>query len=120
MEFSKTFKLYVFKDKGTSDLTIKVSEQYAQTFNLPTLVLQEMLDNYSILGKGFDKEINGSYWLVQLKMQSPEPRIPCAYVRISVYHNGIGHQYRISPDDMIELKKDLFYQLHNKMYWDIG
>jgi len=117
MNFSKTFKLYVFKDKGTSDLTIMVSEQYAQTFNLPTPVLQEMLETY-YAGEGFVKDISNQHWLVQLKWHTPEPRVPCAYVRISIYHNGIGHQYRISPDDMIALKKDLFYQQNNRMYWD--
>jgi hypothetical protein len=35
-----------------------------------------------------------------------------------VYTGGVGHQYRIDPEDMLELKKDLFYQLNNKMYWD--
>ena len=117
LTFTKTFKLYVFKDKASADLTIRVTKNYAQTFNISLVDLQEIVNTYDI-GAGFNKNINGQFWLVQLKLCTPRPQTPNTYVRFSVYIGGVGHQYRIDPEDMLELKKDLFYQLNNKMYWD--
>jgi hypothetical protein len=115
--FSKTFKLYVFKDKGTADLTIKVTDNFAQTYHIPVDTLQEIVDQFDV-GQGWQGSVNGNFWLAQQKYSTPRTQTPNTYVRISVYINGVGHQYRIDPDDMLELRKDLFYQRNNPMYWD--
>lgn len=118
LPFSKTLKLYVFKDKDLADLTIRVNDNYAQTYSIPVATMKEILQRWRD-PDGFTGHINGAFWCFQLKHYSPRPvQTPATYVRISIYYSGCGHQFRVDPDDMLALEKDFFYQLNNKMYWD--
>ena len=118
LPFSKTLKLYVFKDKDLADLTLRVNDCYAQTYPIPLSSMKEILAQWKE-PNGFTGNINGTFWCVQLKHHSPRPvQTPASYVRISIYHGGCGHQFRVDADDMLALEKDFFYQINNHMYWD--
>ena len=116
LPFTKTFKLYLFKNENRVDLSIKVTDTYVQTFSLSTDDMQDLIRNWRI---EFKRQIQGSFWLVQHKKYSPRPNPePANYVRFSVYNGGVGHNFRVTVDDMLSIEKEFSYQLNNKMYWD--
>jgi len=114
--FTKTFKLYLFKKESRVELSIKITDTYVQTFSLSVDDMQDLISNWRT---EFKRQIQGTFWLVQHKKYSPRPNPePANYVRFSVYNGGIGHNFRVTADDMLALEKEFSYQLNNKMYWD--
>lgn len=118
LTFSKLFKLYIFKDRNQAELAIRVSDTYVQTFTLPIDSLKQILTQWNT-PQGFNDRIQGNHWTVQHKRNAPRPTSePCSYVRFAVFINWVGHNFRVDATDMIDLEKDFYYQINNKMYWD--
>jgi hypothetical protein len=118
LNFTKTFKLYVFKEDNRADLAIRVNDHYVQTYNLNIDDLKSILSNWRE-PQGFSGKINDNFWAVQYKSYSPRPvQSQVSYVRFSIFINGVGHNFRVDADDMLALEKDFFYQINNRMYWD--
>jgi len=46
LAFDRTFKIYLFKDKGRVDLTIKVTDSYAHTYQIDKADLENLLANW--------------------------------------------------------------------------
>ena len=118
LNFTKTLKLYVFKEQKRVDLTIRVSDNYAQGYHMTTDQMTEMLANWN-KETGFNAEVNGHNWLVINKHYAPRPNCePASYVRFSVSRLGNSQHFRLSPSDMYDLEKDFFFQMNNRMHWD--
>lgn len=116
--FKKLFKLYVFKNKQQIDLSIRVTEEYVQTYTLSISKFTELLSTWNTTG--FSKQVDdGHYWVVEHKHNAPRPSTEqVSYVRLSISKNGVVHHFRVDADDIIDLEKDFYYQLNNKMHWD--
>jgi hypothetical protein len=118
LNFTKTFKLYVFKKDGRVDIAIRIANHYVQTYNLSIDEMKELLSKWDT-PEGFNQKINNMSWMVQHKKSSPRPvQTPVDYVRFSIFINGVGNNFRVDADDMLALEKDFFYQINNRMYWD--
>ena len=117
LEFTKPLKLYVFKDRESVDLSIRVSEAHAHTWSLPQAVFADIVANWRNQ-KGHSFQHNNNAWFIQYKKQTPGPEwAPASYVRISIGGNPMFN-YRVDYEDMVALERDYFYQCHNQMYWD--
>ena len=118
LNFTKTLKLYVFKDQNRVELTIRISDQYAQGYHMTIEEMKDMLAKWNT-DKGFNVDLNGHNWLVVNKHHAPRPNCePASYVRFSVSKNGNTQHFRLNPSDLFDLEKDFFFQMNNKMFWD--
>ena len=118
LAFDRTFKIYLFKDTQGVDLTIRIADNYAHTYSLGKVDLENLLANWQEpLGYSFKfGHISGS---IQHKKSTPRPiSAPADYVRITMYSGGIQHQYRVDAADIEQLEKDFEYQCNNVMFWD--
>jgi hypothetical protein len=116
--FSDNLKIYVFKEKQTVSFSIKVSDNFVNTFELDINDFEKILDKWKSPG-GFDEMLKNHWWTLCYKKTTPRPECsPASYVRISVSVNNQQFNYRVDYSDMIRLEKDYFYQKNNKMYWD--
>ena len=117
LEFDKTFKIYLFKDKDTVDWTIKISNSYAHTYTLTKNDMMLFLANWDTEA-GYSFNIVNGGGFVQHKKTTPRPESASAdYVRITIW-SGIQHQYRVNTADMMDLASNFDYQCRNKMFWD--
>ena len=117
LAFNKTFKIYLFKDKKSVDLTIRIADNYAHTYTISQLDMEALLKNWDTPG-GYSFKLGNSTGFIQHKTTTPRPTsAPADYVRISIWA-GIQHQYRVDSRDMIELEEDFGYQCNNTMFWD--
>ena len=116
--FTHPLKIYLFKDKKTVDLSLRVSDQYVQTYVIPQTTFEALVQNWRKPG-GYSFNTEGSGWFVLYKTTAPQPEaLPASYVRITVWNSGIAHNFRVQFQDMLNLEKEYFYQVHNPMYWD--
>ena len=118
LSFDKTFKIYLFKDKGIVDLTIRIADNYAHTYSITRTDMEALLKNWNTpLGYSFNL-INNGTGFIQHKTTTPRPiSAPTDYVRISIWA-GVRHQYRVESTDMVKLEEDFEYQCNNTMFWD--
>ena len=118
LEFKKPLKMYLFKDKRTVDLSLQVSDNYVQTYTIPQDTFQELIKNWQ-KDEGYSFKLEQSGWFVQYKKTTPRPEsLPESYIRITVWNNGMSHNFRFEFSDMWDLEKEYFYQSNNTMYWD--
>lgn len=118
LAFDRTFKIYLFKDKDRVDLTIRVADNYAHTYSIDKVDLENLISNWrEPLGYSFKF---GQYHAnIQHKKSTPRPiSAPADYVRFTVYAGAIQHQYRVDAADIEQLEKDFEYQCNNIMFWD--
>jgi hypothetical protein len=117
--FKTNLKLYLFKSKNQVSLSIKVSDNCVNAFNFTIEEFEKILESWTT-PNGFEIQTKNSFWAFRHKTSTPRPE--CAktsYVSITVHlDNSMTCHYRVSYDDMYNLKKDYFYQKHNSMYWD--
>jgi hypothetical protein len=117
LAFDKTFKIYLFKDKDTVDLTIRIADNYAHTYTMTRPELEALLENWDTPG-GYSFKLGNGTGFIQHKTATPRPTsAPADYVRISIWA-GVQHQYRVDSIDIAELKNDFEYQCNNTMFWD--
>ena len=117
MKFTKTFKIFLFKDKGKVDFTIKVNKVLAITYWLSVNDFETMLAGWK---KGVNVEANNQHWHLEYKKFGPRPESQQnPYVKISVSANSQRFNYRVTYAEMEMLEKDYFYQKHNEMFWDV-
>jgi hypothetical protein len=118
LSFNKLFKLYLFKNKSAVDLCIKVTDSYVQTYTIPQEQFEELIINWQ-KPEGYGILINNVHINVQYKRHSPRPESqPVSYVKITIYNSSMRHNFRCDLSDLIDLEKDYYYQVNNKMYWD--
>ena len=67
---------------------------------------------------GFQFQFNNASLFVHHKtwLPRPDPK-PADYVRLTIWC-GMGHQYRVDYQDMVELESDFEFQINNRMHWD--
>jgi hypothetical protein len=115
LAFKKPLKIYLFKDKQSVDITIRITDAHAHTYSLPVLQFEQLIAHWLDPNGWSAQTPSGQHWFVHYKTTTPRPESAAAsYVRISVNHQ----QYRVDHSDMTDLAKDYFYQANNKMYWD--
>jgi hypothetical protein len=114
LPFKKPLKIYLFKDKQSIDITIRITDAHAHTYTMPVDRFEYLLDNW-LDNNGCSFTTPNQHWFVHYKTTTPRPEsVPASYVRISVNHQ----QYRVDHSDMMDLVKDYYFQKNNKMYWD--
>jgi hypothetical protein len=64
LEFTKPLKLYVFKDRESVDLSIRVSDAHAHTWSLPQAVFADIVANWRNQS-GHSFQHNGNGWFIQ-------------------------------------------------------
>ena len=117
LKFEKPLKIYLFKDRDTVDLSIRVSDNYVHTWQLPAAAVELMIQHWRN-ESGWSWNGPEHHWFVQHKRSTPRPEsAPASYVRISV---SVGHtyNYRVDYQDMLDLEHDFRFQQNNPMYWD--
>ena len=114
LPFKKPLKIYLFKDKQSIDITIRVTDAHAHTYTMSAEQFEYLLDNW-LDNNGCSFTTPNQHWFVHYKITTPRPEsAPASYVRMSVNHQ----QYRVDHSDMMDLVKDYYFQKNNKMYWD--
>jgi hypothetical protein len=117
LPFSSNLKIYLFKDRQLVSLSIKVSDNCVNSYDLAISDFEKILDSWD--KQGFDDRLGPAWWSVCHKKSTPRPECASAnYVRISVSINNQNFHYRVDYTDMYQVKKDYFYQKNNVMYWD--
>ena len=117
LAFDKTFKIYLFKDKGRVDLTIRVTDSYAHTYQIDKEDLENLLANWRDPA-GYSFKFGNTSGVIQHKKSTPRPiSAPADYVRFTIFA-GVQHQYRVDAADIEQLQKDFEYQCNNVMFWD--
>lgn len=118
LKFDSVFKLYLMKNTNKVKLAIKVSDNLVNEFFFNQEQFDQIMNGWEN-NKGIEIKVDSINWHFAHKKNSPRPvNQPTSYVKISAYVNSMGLHYRVSYDDMINLKKDYFYQKNNKMHWD--
>ena len=117
MNFDKTFKIYLFKDKERVDFTIKVNKHLAITYWLSVKDFETLINGWR---NGVEIQEGGRHWYMEHKKYGPRPESKAtSYVRLSISGNGQRFNYRVKYNDMDILEKEYFYQKNNKMFWDV-
>jgi hypothetical protein len=117
LEFTDTFKIYLFKDKQKVDWSIRVSSNHVHTYSLTVEEFEGMLNNWK-QPAGYTFSIGGTHAFVQHKTTTPRPESkPTSYVRITIW-KGVDYQYRVDYSDMVALEDSYHHQKNNVMYWD--
>lgn len=114
MIFTSPIKLYYFKEENQISLSIKVNDNFVNTYRFTEQQFDNIVDKWNQPGGIEFKTDNGS-WMFQHKKRGPRPICePSNYVRIDFWRDEQSFHYRIGYDDMILLVKDYYYQkAHN-------
>jgi hypothetical protein len=116
LEFSQPLKIYLFKDRRDVDFAIRVSPNCTNTYHLTQEQFENIIQNWR---QGIRVKTGQTGWNIEYKKVGPRPECePASYVRITVWANGVTTNYRVDYTDMVNLEKDYFYQVNNKMYWE--
>jgi hypothetical protein len=119
LNFDKLFKLYLFKDKKTVSWSIRVADNYVQTYSIPQDKFALLITNWQ-LPSGYSLPLNGWSIFVMHKSMGPRPeQLPADYVQLTIWSPTVQQQFRVDASDMHELVSTYNTQLNNKMYWDI-
>lgn len=116
--FKYNLKIYYFKETQTVSLSIKVSDNFVNSYVFTKDQFEFIVKNWKAnIGASFNTD-SGS-WLIQHKRRGPRPVCePANFVRITTWRGDQSFDYRTSYEDMVQIIKDYFYQQNNKMYWD--
>ncbi len=118
MIFKSNLKIYFFKETQTISLSIKVTDNYVNTYTFTKDEFDFIVSNWESK-EGASIQTNNYSWLIQHKKRGPRPICePANFVRITKWQNNQSFDYRVSYDDMIQAIKDYYYQQNNKMHWD--
>lgn len=118
LNFTSNLKMYLFKERDKVSFSVKVSETCACEYSFTIAEFEEFIATWDTTN-GTDKLYSGVHWSVSHKKSTPRPESgPASYIRLSAYKNGIGMHHRVDYIDMLNVRKDFFYQKNNKMYWD--
>jgi hypothetical protein len=118
LAFSKTVKLYVFKDRQRVSLTLRVSDSCAHGYEFTMAEFETLLRDWDS-ADGVELDTGAAHYSVMHKRFTPRPeRAATSYVRFSVWINGMTLHHRLAYDDMQSLRTDYFYQKHHRMHWD--
>ena len=112
--FSKTIKLYVFKDEGNVSVTFRITDHCSRSLSMTIDEFRSILDQWRDPQGAVYTEDSGKWWW-ELRDRGPRPECePAHFVAIS----NMGWNWRITVDEMIELEETFYYQLNNKNHWD--
>ena len=112
--FSKTIKLYVFKDEGNVSVTFRITDYCSRSLSMTIDEFRSILDQWRDPQGAVYTEDSGKWWW-EYRDRGPRPEgVPAHYVAIS----NMGWNWRITVDEMIELEESFYYQLNNKNHWD--
>ena len=118
LNFTSNLKMYLFKEKNKVSFSVKVSDTCVSEYSFTVEEFNEFIEQWDKPG-GVDKQYSEVHWSVMHKKSTPRPESSSAsYIRLSAYKNGIGMHHRVDYVDMLNIRKDYFYQQNNKMYWD--
>ena len=116
-EFTKTFKLYAYKNKDKCDLSIRVNESLVMTYKLTHDEIKQFFNEYDIIDSASNKygvqliSKAGQYWFVMLKKHFDA-------VRITVSNNGVDFNHRVEIVDWLALIQAYHYQMSTPQAWD--
>ena len=118
LTFNDNLKIYLFKEKQTVSISIKVSDNCVNSYNVSVHDFEKLLDTWN-KPSGFDGMLGQAWWNVCYKKTTSRPECASAsYVKISITMHNLNFHYRVSYQDMYNMQKDYFYQKNNQMYWD--
>ena len=118
LNFTSNLKIYLFKEKDKVSFSVKVSDSCVYEYSFTVKEFEEFISNWDTPA-GVNKSYSGIYWSVCHKKSTPRPECgPASYIRLSAYNNNVGVHHRVDYIDMLNVRKDFFYQKNNKMYWD--
>lgn len=115
--FSKTFKLYAYKNANRCDLSIRVSDGLVMTYKLTHDELKTFFNEYDIIDPANDKygvqltSKAGQYWFVMKKRHFNA-------VRITIGSNGIDFNFRVDIDEWLDLIEIYNVQMTTPQEWD--
>ena len=118
LNFTNNLKIYLFKEKNKVSFSVRVSDSLVTEYTFTIDEFNEFISSWDN-SQAIDKVYSGVHWSVMHKKSTPRPESSSAsYIRLSAYKNGIGMHHRVDYVDMLNVKKDYFYQQNNNMYWD--
>ena len=118
LPFTLPFKLYLFKDRDHVNLSLLITDQYVQGYNFSSQEFEQLIDAWDS-PDGVELKTHNGHFSVAHKHFTPRPeRAPASYVRFSVFANGLSFNHRLSYSDMEAMRREYFYQKHNRMHWD--
>jgi len=110
MIFKNNIKLYYFKDTQEITLSIKVADNFVNSYRFTESQFDKIIENWDKPG-GIEFRTNNGSWMFQHKKRGPRPVCePANYVRIDYWRDEQSFHYRLNYDDMISIVKDYFYQ----------
>jgi len=116
MKFDKVFKLYIFKKDDVAKLSLKVNENLVVEYKMKINEIKHIVDNWKT---GVDFSTDNNNWFIEYKSYGPRPEsVYSPYVRFSVSQDRFKFHYRLTYNDMLDLERDFYYQINNKMYWE--
>jgi hypothetical protein len=117
IEYSKTIKIYLFKDKKTVSISFLVSPSLVNQYTLLQNEFENIINNFNNTVE-FETS-KGTYWYIERKEYGPRPdKIYSPYIRVSVSTHGLNSHYRFTIEEFSKMISDYKYQKNNKMYWD--
>lgn len=117
MKFTKPIKIYLFKEKNSVDVALRINTSTVITYTLTPELFEKLLQGWKT---GIELEYDHANWYVQYKKTGPRPESKQSpYVRFSVSKSGIRLHFRVTYDDMIAVEREYFFQKNNTMYWDL-
>ncbi len=118
LAFSSNLKIYLFKEKNKVSFSVKISDCLVTEYSFTIDEFNEFISTWD-KPQGINAVYSGVHWSVLHKTTTARPEAGSAnYVRLTANKNGIGMHHRVDYSDMLNVKKDYFYQQNNKMYWD--
>ena len=116
-EFTKTFKLYAYKNKDKCDLSIRVHDGLVLTFKLNHDEFKRIITEYDVndpvnnkYGAQFHSRA-GQYWFVMLKQHFNA-------VRITIGNHGADFNFRVDIDEWLDLIRTYNIQMSTPQEWD--
>jgi len=92
--FTDTFKLYVRPAPQAHKLSIRITDQTCDTYLVNSEQMDWLTSNWHST-QGATSEYAGAWFVQHKRVGSPDE-----YVRISVWHNSICRDYRVTAADM--------------------
>jgi hypothetical protein len=116
MKFTQSLKIYLFKDRGTVDLSVRVTDELVHGYKFSIAEFETIVNDWQ---SGVNMDLKHGHIFIEYKKNGPRPESMYApYVRFSVHANNMVYHHRLTFDDMYGLTKEYSYQKNNVMYWD--
>jgi hypothetical protein len=118
MKFNSALKIYLFKETEMVSFSIKVSSNHVLTFRFLQDEFEQILEKWDS-HNGIELETAIGKWEFRYKKAGPRPeQAPNRFVKIALYDAHREQHFRVSYDDMQQLRKEYFYQKHKPQHWD--